>query len=216
MSNLSLGRWLRRAALTVLLGLLALAALTASVLAQGEAAMERSDAAFNEGDLPNAVLHARTAATLYAPGAPHVSRAYDRLTAVAVGAEVSGQKAIAQAAWSAIRAAALETRHLHVSRPDVLERANRSLSRLSAQSPAAEGTLDGRKQALEHLSRDEAPRAHWVLVLALGFTLAAAGIIVIASKGVTADGGIIRRWAVYGLLMTAIGAACWTLAVLQA
>ncbi len=55
-----------------------MAAVTARAVNDGEGQMRRSDAAFNRGDLLESMLHARGAAVMYAPGAPHVARAYAR------------------------------------------------------------------------------------------------------------------------------------------
>ena len=56
---------------------------------QARAAMLESDAAFNAGEIRPATAHARRAATLYVPGAPHVDQAYARLFAIARGAEAA-------------------------------------------------------------------------------------------------------------------------------
>src|SRR5262249_35209239 len=77
--------WLRRLAFTFLVGVLLFGGLTARVLVEGEREIEKSDAAWNRGDLRDAALYARRSATLYAPGAPHVRAAYARLSAIAIG-----------------------------------------------------------------------------------------------------------------------------------
>src|SRR5262249_15027502 len=123
--------WLRRIALGMLFAVLLFAALTARIISDGEAALAKSDAAFDKGDLRDAILYARRAAVLYAPGAPHVSAAYARLKAVALGAEQTGQFEIARQAWGATRGAALETRHFVTPRELDLQRANASLARLA-------------------------------------------------------------------------------------
>lgn len=216
MNEARLGAWLQRAALLILLAVAALAALTGNVIVRGEAALEASDRAFHAGELRESILLARRGAVLYAPGAPHVSAAYARLAAIAAGAEASGQSEIAQSAWRAMRAAALETRHFRPVRPDILDRANRNLARLAAREPAPDGSTRPREEGLRRLERDEAPRGIWVLVLSLGFGLGAAGVGLMALRGVSADGTLSRRWCATALGLTLIGVACWTLAVLRA
>src|SRR5688572_14250308 len=107
-----MAEWLRRIALGLLAVVLTLAAVTAKVLADGERHMRASEEAFDSGKLREAIISARRAATLYAPGAPHVDAAYGRLAAVAVGAEAAGQIDVARQSWEAIRSAALESRHV--------------------------------------------------------------------------------------------------------
>jgi hypothetical protein len=205
--------WLRRIALGMLFAVLLFAALTARIVADGEAALSKSDAAFDKGDLRDAVLYARRAAVLYAPGAPHVSAAYARLRAVALGAESTGQLEIARQAWGATRGAALETRHFVTPRELDLERANASLARLAGVSDA---TGAAREKMAKTLARDDAPRAPWVLLLGAGFVLFAAGLVSFASSGITASGEGSRRGLWVSAAVTLAGVACWTLAVFRA
>src|SRR5260221_3342413 len=207
------GAWLRRIALGMLLGVLLLAALTLRVVAEGEAELKRSDAAFDKGDLRDAILYARRAAVLYAPGAPHVPAAYARLAAIAMGAEASAQVDIARQAWGATRAAALETRHLWTPRAADLERANASLARLAA-SPEPSGR--GRERMMQALSRDHAPQAPWILVLGAGFALFPAGLGSLVLRGISPSGRVSRQWVAISALVALAGAACWTIAVYRA
>ena len=126
-----MSRVLRTIALSLLVIVLALAALTARAMLEGRRELAESDAAFDQGDLHGATEHARRAAVLYAPGAPHVPKAYARLTAIAVGAEAAGDRREAESAWRAIRGAALETRHLWIPERAHLARANEALARLA-------------------------------------------------------------------------------------
>jgi hypothetical protein len=197
----------------MLLAVLLFAALTARIVVDGEAALSKSDAAFDKGDLRDAILYARRAATLYAPGAPHVSVAYARLRAVALGAESTGQLEIARQAWGATRGAALETRHFVTPRELDLERANTSLARLAGVS---DPTGAAREKMAKALSRDDAPRAPWVLLLGAGFVLFAAGIVSFVSSGVSLSGEVSRRAIWVSTAVTIAGVACWTLAVLRA
>ena len=205
--------WLRRIALGMLLAVLVFAALTARIVSDGEAALQKSDAAFDKGDLRDAILYARRAAVLYAPGAPHVSAAYARLRAVALGAEATGQLEIARQAWGATRGAALETRHFGTPRELDLERANASLARLAGVSDA---TGAAREKMAKALARDDAPQAPWVLLLGAGFVLFAAGIVSFVTSGVAVSGELSRRGIWVSAALAFAGFACWTLAVLRA
>ena len=97
-----------------MLVVIALGVMTYRAVRDGNQALRASDLAFNRGDLADAVLHARRAATAYAPGAPHTRAARERLRAIAVGSEAAGDAETARLAWGALRAAALETRHVTV------------------------------------------------------------------------------------------------------
>jgi len=206
-----LGIMLRRAALLSLLGVLVLAALTARMIVEGEAELKSSDAAFDRGDLPEAILHARRAATFYAPGAPHVVAAFERLRAIALGAEGAGDAAMARRAWGAVRSAAIEVRHVLSPFEPELGVANENLARLNA---AAAGT--DRQTAMKPLARDDAPRAPWVLVLGLGFGLFSASLVVAARRGIAPTGEISRKALFLAGLLALFGVAFWTFAVYRA
>jgi hypothetical protein len=215
-----LGVWLRTFSVALLLAVLALAVLTARAVVDGERELRQSDAGFDRGDLRAATDHARRAAVLYAPGAPHVPAAYERLVAIAVGAESAGQRAHAEAAWRAVRGAALETRHVFIPHARELERANENLARLAArgiksQSPPADAA-QVIERARRELARDHAPAGAWIAVLLVGFVLAVSGLVLAVLRGVAPDGRIALRQARVALLLAAFGVACWTLAVLQA
>jgi hypothetical protein len=158
------------------------------------------------------VLYARRAAVLYAPGAPHVGAAYERLSAVALGAEATNQVDVARQAWGAMRGAALETRHFSTPREADLARANASLARLSSTDAASED----RARMTRALARDDAPRAPWIAVLGLGFVLFAAGLWFSSTRGISADGRISPRGLVVPVLVLLVGVACWTLSVYRA
>lgn len=165
-------------------------------------------------------MHARRAAVLYAPGAPHVADAYARLVAIAVGSESAGNVEMAELAWRAVRGAALETRHLWVPHRSELERANQSLARLEARSVASltpqANVEDIAARAKRELERDVEPRTPWVVVLVLGFVLATTGLAFTAVRGVRPDGRLETRAARLGLLLTLVGAICWALAAFRA
>lgn len=215
-------KWLRTTTLAVLAGVLTLALLTVRAIVSGQAEMEKSDRAFDEGNLPIATLHARRAATLYAPGAAHVSAAYERLIAIAVGSEAAGEPEVAGQAWRAVRGAALETRHVRVARASELERANENLARLQAHrsaaaSPGGGGALRARyARALENLEQEHGPSTPWTAALLLGYALCACGLGWFAIRGVSAEGGLALRSGRAGLFLALLGVACWSLAVWQA
>jgi hypothetical protein len=210
---MSAGVWLRRVAFALLLAVVALAVLTARMMREGESALARSDAAFDRGDLRESVLHARRAATLYAPGAPHVNAAYARLTAVAVGAEAAGDPDVARLAWGAMRGAALETRHVTTPHQAELDRANAALARLQTVKGAPP---DARTATLAALQKDDTPRAPWVAVLGAGFALFFAGIVVFVARGITRAGRTSKSALWVSAALSAAGVVLWVLAVYRA
>jgi HAMP domain-containing protein len=92
--------------------------------------IEDSDRAFDAGRMELAVQHARAAATAYVPGAEHVRLGYARLRAVARGAQRARDIELSAAAWRAMRAAAIESRHVWQPHEDELREADRELSHL--------------------------------------------------------------------------------------
>lgn len=74
----------------------------------GRAAMRASDAAFNRGELREALIYARRAALSYVPGQGYVHRARARIRAIAAGAEATGREGVARLAWETLRGVELE------------------------------------------------------------------------------------------------------------
>ena len=213
------GTWLRRVALSLLLVVLGVAWITIQAVRAGETELAESDAAFDAGDLYEASSHARRAATHYAPGAPHVTAAYERLRAIAVGSEAIGDVDSALFAWRAMRGAALQTRHLWLVHPHELELANQAIARLEARlqaQPNARLEQGARSVALKRLNRNEAPRGGWILVLGFGFVLCLLGLAWLASRGFDAEGRLSLVRARWGLVLCVVGAICWTLATYRA
>jgi hypothetical protein len=209
---------LQRVSLLAFFLVLFAAALTLRVVLEGQSELAASDAAFDRGELLPSLGHARRSATLYAPGAPHVARAYERLIAIATGAEAAGQGRVAFLAWQAVRSAALESRHVWLPRQADLDRANRNLARLEAVARAP-GDADLSKtqvSALNRLVADDAPAPAWIAVLGFGFLLALAGLGMCAFRGLEPSGKLSFSRARLGVLLFAIGAACWTLAAYKA
>jgi hypothetical protein len=209
---------LRRLALLAFVVVAIAAALTARVVLEGESELSASNAAFDRGELGPALEHARRSATLYAPGAPHVGRAYERLIAIALGAEASGQPKVAFLAWQAVRSAALESRHVWLPRQSELDRANQNLSRLETLARDVSDADRGKTQtqALSRLDADDAPAPAWIAVLGAGFLLALAGLALSAFRGLSPNGALRFGAARLGLVLFAIGAACWALAAYKA
>jgi hypothetical protein len=212
---------LRGAALVLMLCVLVLGVLTAHTVLEGQAELEESKAAFDRGELGDAIQHARRAAGYYAPGAPHVDAAYARLRAIAFGSEANGDTPTARLAWGAMRSAALETRHAFVSRARELDEADRQLSRLArGQSGRGQGASASLAKGERSLSRvaplAAAPAPGWAALLALGFLLALGGFALIGFAAVEPQGRIRARPALLGALVSVLGAACWTLALFWA
>jgi hypothetical protein len=184
-----------------------LGVLTAHTVLEGQDELALSKTAFDRGELGDAIQHARRAAGYYAPGAPHVDAAYARLRAIAFGSEANGDAPTARLAWSAMRSAALETRHAFVSRAAELAEADRQLERLAR----GQG-----KRRPDRLPPAPGPAPGWAAMLSLGFVLALSGFALIGFAGVEPQGRIRVRPALLGALVSLLGAACWTLALFWA
>jgi hypothetical protein len=211
--------WLRSLGLVVAVLVLGASVMTWRALSSGEAALERAEAAFDRGDLREAIRQARRSASLVVPGAGHVERAFARLLVVARGAEAAGDLDSARLAWEAVRSAALEGQPAFGSPSDHLRRANENLARLGARQivERTPGDAAALERALERdLSRPVARSALWSLLLGSGLLLCAAGVAWAALRGVRRDGSLVRRELLLGALLAAAGALCWALAAYRA
>jgi hypothetical protein len=212
------GRWLRLAAFSWATLVLAVGALTLRMVLDGERELAASDSAFDRGDLLLATQHARRAALAYAPGAPHVDRAYERLEAIAVGAESTRHRRAAERAWQAMREAALETGHLWVPRSAELRRADAALARLLAarrEGPVNEGTQPVERELAAKLEARPGPSLTATVALLSSFVLVALGSVWVAARGVETSGRLRLGRAKFGLWLAALGAAIWTAAAFR-
>lgn len=213
--------WIVRGAKIALVVALLVAAVTGRVIVAGEREIALSTAALRAGDPHEAALHARRAAGHYAPGAPHVRVAYERLVALAVKAESAGDRATALFAWQGVRTAAIETRWIVTPHASDLDRANAEIARLQAAEARPLGTRTEPvnvilRDALLTLSRDEAPHVPWVIALVIGFFAWAAGAALVVRRSVTSTGQIVWARAGGALALTAAGVLVWLIAIWRA
>ena len=201
-------------------GCCSLAALTARVIAEGKRSSGRATPRSTVAICATRSLYARRAAVLYAPGAPHVNAAYERLGAIAMGAEAIVRAAECRASrrGAPSRGAALETRHFTTPREDALERANANLARLAG--PAATPSVRNRAQKPPRCARSRRRAAGAVGPRARRRILPCSprGLVVAMRRAVTSTGQLSARAGslVSGLIAVAAGVACWTLAVYRA
>lgn len=208
------GVWLRRVAVTLVVVIGLFAVYTARVVSRGTAALARSDAAFDRGDLEAAVLEARIAALAYVPGAPHVAAAYGRLAAIARGAEAEGRYTLSRTAWGAVERAGLETEHWFDTHADARKEAQAGLARLDALA-ARQGTFAAPGEApFARSPRVRGSSTPALGLLALAFALLLGGFGWCALRGVTPEGAARRRDLLVGLSIALGGAACWVLALI--
>jgi hypothetical protein len=193
--------------LVLALGLVSFALGTFRTLERGQQELASSDAAFDRGELETALLHARRAALLYVPGAPHVTAAYERIRAIALGSERAREPVMAAAAWRAMRAAAIETAHSWQPHGFELAEANAQLERLLSAAPGNLGFADAAARSTR------APV--WTLLLAAGFVAAVVGAILTIWRGLRPSGEWVLARARLPLALTFAGVLCSALALLQ-
>lgn len=194
-----------------------LAVVVSRVFWDGRAALDRGDRALDKGDVVEAMTEWRRAARWYAPGAPHVADAYDRLETLAKTATDKGDDKTALEAWRAVRSSILATRSFYTPFPDRLARANERIAALMAKVDTATGTEEERRQfhyAL--LARDDSPRVGWALAALAGFAAWVGGGFWFARRGVTEDGKLERKVAARAGLLIAAGILVWMLGLYQA
>lgn len=206
----------RRALIALVIVLAVIGALATRVFVDGRAALAEGDAAVTASDLPTAIARWRRAARWYAPLAPHVEGAYQRLGALATEAEARGDEVTALEAWRAIRSSILATRWVVISRPALLERANGRIAALMARAEGAAadpGKTEPERAAwhLALLARDEAPSVPWTLLALAGLALWIGGGVHLAWRGFTADDRLDLRPAVRAGLCVLVGLVAWGL-----
>jgi hypothetical protein len=210
----------RVAALVVAVGL---GAIVTRVFWDGRRALAAGDEAMGKGDVPGALLQWRRAARWYAPLAPHVADAYERMEALARAAEEKGDDATALEAWRGIRSSSLATRSFYTPYADRLAVANERIAALMAR---VEVKLDPKKSEAERrtfhfalLVRDEAPSVPWSLLALAGFGTWVFGGFWLARRGVTPTEGqdrLDKKNAIRAAALIAVGLFAWMLGLYKA
>jgi len=118
------------AAVLLSVGALLAVASTRLVL-DGKGHFEQGEDLARDGDRARAMVELEEAARAYVPGSPYPRRAIERMGIIAKGHEMRGDTASARAAWESIRRSILATRHFAQPNRDLLERAERELTRIA-------------------------------------------------------------------------------------
>lgn len=207
----------RRAVLVAGILAFCLGVVVTRVFWDGRGALREGDAAMARGDTREAIGRWRRAARWYAPGAPHVAKAYARLTGLARASDHE----LALEAWRAVRSSILSTRSFYTPYAELLPEANENIATLMAASegPQADpGKSETERRAwhLALLSRDEAPSVFWTIVALLGLAAWVGGGFLFAWRGITADEKLAPRPAVQAALLVAVGLLVWMLGLYKA
>lgn len=210
----------RRAAWIALAALFCLGVVVTRVVWDGRRALREGDAALRRGDAREAIALWRRAARWYAPGAPHVRAAHDRLEALARDAEAAGDRELALDAWRAVRSSSLATRSFYTPYADRLARANARIAELMADTevPPDPGETREARRAwhLALLERDEAPSVGWSLLALAGLAAWVGGGFWFARRGLTENDRLDRRQAAIAGTLVVVGLLTWMLALYQA
>lgn len=211
----------RKLGLVFTIALFCLGAVLMRVFWDGRVALAEGDRAKASGDVAEAVARWRRAARWYAPGAPHVRGAYERLHALARFAEGAGDRDTALLAWQAVRSSILSTRSFFTPYSGLLPVANERIAALMAhaEGPAADPGKDEAARTAWHLAllhKDESPSVLWSLVALLGFAAWVGGGFYFAWRGVTPDDRLDRRASALSGVLVLVGLLVWMLGLYRA
>lgn len=172
------------------------------VVYRGELEIARCNLALEQGDGARAVVHARSAALWYAPGAPHVRFAYARLEALGRVAETQGNGPVALEAYRSIVSASYSTRSLWKPFEAEAARATERIIALeksegrSPEDPAGDGFAAALRA---ELAASPGPSFTWKVVLACAFLAMFFGIFRFGERGLDGAGHLQRKEAVASL-----------------
>lgn len=184
---------------------------------EGGRAMAESDAAMARNDLDAAIARARAAAEAAAPASPYPPLAYERLTAIAQSAELHGDERTAIAAFSAMRAAAVETRAFGNDTSEWRARGDEGLARVGAGTlgPDGRASTEPRPAAAflrDALAKDDTPPSWQLALLGLAAASFLGGAFRIALAG--ADTSALKRSPI-AATATALGLVLYVVACLR-
>jgi hypothetical protein len=200
----------RKVLAAVLLVLIIGGAATARVVWAGEREIALSTESLKAGDADDAIVHARAAALWYAPGAPHVRVAYERLLAIAKEAEDRRLWETALFAYRAIVTASTSTKWAVVPHEQDARHANEAIARIEAKvgvrapQDATEPADVIEAQLLESLAAEPGPTAFHRALLAASFVAMIAGLAAFLRFGLDESGRV--RFARATVALVAAGA----------
>ncbi|HEY5922693.1 MAG TPA: hypothetical protein VIV11_13520 [Kofleriaceae bacterium] len=205
---------MRRALVIAAIVLAAFAALAIRVVTEGRSALATGDDWMTRGKPAEAIRAFEASARWYLPLAPHVDDAYGRLRALTK----SEDPRLALAAWRSIRNAARATRTLWTPHTDDLAAADEAIAKLATADPEgapigdpAAGVDAAGRQAWHQarLSRDSRPSHGAAALAALGIVLWIGGALLLARRGVSDAGALVRRPALVAAAAIVVGLVCW-------
>lgn len=211
----------RRVAVAVVIAFALLGAVTGRVVMAGEGELAASTAALRAGDPVEATIRARRSAAWFAPGAPHVRVAYERLMALGKEAERRHQRQVALLAFEGVHEAAHSTRWLVLPHAGDVEVADQAIARLRAQDPrppesAAIPDAKIERELLETLAARPGPSRAAAAGLGVSFVAIVAGLGWVLSRAVDATGRLVVARARLGLAVAAVGLGLWVVLLLIA
>ncbi len=199
----------------------ALAAVTARVIVAGEAELGASTAALRAGDPVEATVRARRAAAWYAPGAPHIRVAYERLMAIGKEAEARHRPDVALLAFEGVHEAAVATRWLVTPHADDLAAAAAAIARIRSRDlrpPEATTTPDAQieRELLEALATRPGPSRPTSAALGIAFVAMLGGLGWVVARAVDATGRLALPRARLGFAIAGAGLVAWVVLLLLA
>jgi hypothetical protein len=185
------------------------------LVGEGRVALSASDAAFSQGNVTGAVVHARAAARAYVPFAAHMEQGFLKLRDIALKTERRGDTEAALFAWRAVLSAAAGTRPFCGITDQARADAEASVARLSAELRALARSGPGvtREPGAESaFSRaDVVPRIGWGVLLLTGACLWWGAGLRLSSRGWGTDGRLVPGEVRMAVGMAFAGAIAWLL-----
>jgi hypothetical protein len=191
------GGTVRRLGLGAVVAIAVLAMAGLRLVGEGRAGLAASDAAFSQGDVMAAVIHARDAARAYVPFAAHTEQGFLKLRDIALKTERRGDTEAALFAWRALLSAAAGTRPFSGVTDQARADAEASVARLSAELRALAQGGRGVPQEADARSAlraaDVVPRIGWGALLLTGACLWWGAGVRLTSRGWGTDDRLAPR-----------------------
>lgn len=203
----------------MLSGLLLLAVLIVSVsgrvVYEGERQLSLSTQALEAKDVESAVFHARAAALWYAPGAPHVRVAYERLWALGQQAEERKLWDVSLLAYRSIVSASASTRWIVAPQAERARAAELAIERIESERLRPRGAPE---QPAPSLTVELPARDTLVFRLLLlgGVAALIAGLGWWVLRGFDETGRTHLRRALPGVIVAGLGLAAYVAALFLA
>ncbi len=176
---------------------------------------------YSEANWKLAVREYDTAMHFYTPWSPYIERSAKKLWQIGEMFEKQGRLDWANIAYSSIRSSFYSSRSLYTPGKDWINKCDDKIADLNVKMLIKDGSIKPeeadaeKKKHLYVLKVDRAPNPFWSVLVEISFFGWIGSVIFVIFKGLSDNGKINKKFALYGVLSFLVTFAIWVAALLK-